>query len=219
MLLSCAGEVKCAPPTNGLGIKAHITHHGGKGELCLLYKALCDNSPSLLSRMSAPPTHQPRTTRLNRRAARLSTAHPHQLQNVLPANSRNNVSRAFPYSVIPIWNQLPASIIPLSILLSSPPPLSLIPSVVHMIVSKEAKSPVCGATLNKLLHTYIHSSPISGGAHHCSTHRGLENDIVRKLLMNDGTWDAIVDVANIQGKEQWAENGALWHASTELCVA
>ena len=80
--------------------------------LCLLYKALCDNSPALLSRMAPPPTHQPRTTRLTRQAVRLSTAHPHQLQNVLPANSRNNVSRAFPHSVIPIWNQLPTSIIP-----------------------------------------------------------------------------------------------------------
>ena len=40
--------------------------------LCLLYKALCDNSPALLSRMAPPPTHQPRTTRLTRQAVRLS---------------------------------------------------------------------------------------------------------------------------------------------------
>ena len=36
-----------------------------------------------------------------------------------------------------------------------------------------------------------------GGAHHCSIPRGLENDIVPKFLLNDGTWDTIVDVAAV----------------------
>ena len=37
-------------------------------------------------------------------------AHAHQLANELPVRSRNNLCKAYPHAVVPVWNQLPAGV-------------------------------------------------------------------------------------------------------------
>ena len=78
--------------------------------LCLLYKMHCPDAHPLLQRMLPPQQPQHRTVHSIRSTFQRCNAHAHQLANELPVRSRNNLCRAYPHAVVPVWNQLPAGV-------------------------------------------------------------------------------------------------------------
>jgi len=87
-----------------------LTHRRIVAGCTYLYKLHCLAPDSPLRAMIPPPTHDRNPAApATRHASQTQRRHEHQLSTGLPPQTRDSILRAFPASIVPIWNCLPAA--------------------------------------------------------------------------------------------------------------
>jgi len=89
-----------------------LQHRRNVAACTFLYKLLTlpDDSP-LKTMLPPPPLRRPASTQPTRSSHRQQQLHHLQLATTLQRTDRDSLARSFPAYIVPIWNQLPASLL------------------------------------------------------------------------------------------------------------
>ena len=87
-----------------------LDHRRKVGALSYFYKLQCRSGPTRLLSMIPPPLARPAVGRTRASLTASDAWHPRMFALPSP-NSNDQLKRAFPYGIVPLWNSLPHEIL------------------------------------------------------------------------------------------------------------